>query len=152
MTVIVHGQDARGLRGKAFITLDRISVLIDDDRWDEVIGRMLCLEGGTELDVDDDRLDSLLINYDANEDGPLKADTLVPVVVRDIYMPRVRALIKWGDLVNRVNVIQPGDGVRADGERVPCSTDCGGCISCYYERWTAAARILGIETDQENTE
>ena len=149
MTVIIHGQDARELRGKAVVTLDRVTVLVDDDYWERVVGRMVCLEGGTELDIDDSRLDQALEGYDISVDGPIGEDTFIPVVVRDIYMPPFHAVVPWGSLMHCVNIIEPGNGVRATGERVPCLSRCGSCIACYYDRWSAVAARDGIGTDTE---
>jgi hypothetical protein len=145
MTVIIQGHDARQLKGRALITLDRVTALVDDDTWAPVVGRMVCLEGGTELDVDDGRLEQALEDYDLSTDGPLTREALIPVVVRDIYMPPCRALVRWGDLMHKVNIIEPGDGVRASGDRVACKDRCGRCVACYYARWQAKAKALGME-------
>jgi len=150
MTVIMHGQDARQLKGAALITLDRVTVWVDDETWAQVVGRMVRLEGGTELEVDNGRLDRVFEDYGVTTGGPLKDDTFIPVVIRDIYMPPCRALVRWGDLVHRVNMIAPGDGVRSSGKRVACKSGCGECIACYYARWTQRARDLGMALPKEN--
>lgn len=150
MTVIMQGQDARQLKGRALITLDRVTALVDDDKWAPVIGRMVRLEGGTELDVDGARIEQMLEDYDFDVDGPLMKDALIPVVIRDIYMPSGRALVRWGDLMHKVNIIEPGDGVRSSGKRVACKSGCGQCIACYYARWVQRARDLGMDLPKEN--
>ncbi len=149
MTVIVQGQDARQIRGRALITVDRVTALVDDDKWAPATGRMVRLEGGTELDVVGIRIEQMLEGYDFEADGPLAKDALIPVVIRDIYMPPCRALVRWGDLMHRVNIIEPGDGVRSSGKRVACKSRCGECIACYYDRWVQRARDLGMDLPKE---
>ena len=133
MTILLHGESAGDLRGRAFITLDRLTVLIDDPTWQRAIGSVVRLEGGTELDIDDERLGMLTLI----DDEPLDDLAVVPVIIRDIYLPPARAHVRMGDLRSTTNLVEVGAGVRASGARVPCAAKCGNCLSCYYERWTA---------------
>ena len=153
MTVIVHGKALGDLHGKALITLGRVTVLIcDDDRWQGVIGKVVCLEGGTELDVDNDRLDEMFSDCNLADHGLIDREVLIPVIIRDIYMPRLRALIPWKELVNRVNVTLPGEGARSSGDRVLCKSSCGSCLPCFYEKWIAVEIATCNDTDTDKEE
>lgn len=144
MTVIISGRDLDSLRGGALITLDRVTMIVDDEYWRPVVGTMLCLEGGTELDVDDARFEQY-----ANGNGELVDEPMIPVIVRDIYVPPVVGLLVVRQVAHKVNVIEPGTGVRATGKRVPCNRFNCGCLSCYRDRWVTAARKMGMEISDE---
>lgn len=172
MTTEIICHPYRQLEGAAFITLRDVSVLVNDDIWERVLGMRLVLPGGVEVDVDAQELEKALEDIeecdhdfgDAVERRPdlfcrdeskdLDLDLLVPVVVNDTDLPPARCLVPLGAILSAFQRGEPGVGQFARGgieERAPAvcghsAKDIGRyrCRSCLRRWWTIRAREMGI--------
>jgi hypothetical protein len=142
----------RRLAGTATCSLDEAKVLVDDDLWSDVFGLQLKLAGGTELDVDGSRLDKALEGIEDYGDTPI--DIYIPMIVRDVYLPPIKVLVRHGDLRQRYTPVEPGSGPRSSGEPQWCRHEsptlhANKCRSCFLRWWMIQAKLQGIEREGE---
>jgi len=177
MTVEITEHPYRRLKGKAFVTLtDDIVALVDDDEWERVLGLRLKLPGGCEVDVSDARIDRALEDIEeCDEDwqdaakrrpglfailpsadgGSGRYGLMVPLVVNDADLPRVRVLVRLEVLGQSFQAIARGAGVKARAEdgTATAPTICRHtkgemgktkCRGCFRRWWIAEARKVGL--------
>jgi len=177
MTVEISEHPYRRLRGKSFVTLtDDLAVLVNDDGWEPLLGLLMTLPGGCELDVDDAELDRALEDIEecdggwedvarrrpdlfailpATDYGSGLYGLLVPLVVNDADLPRVRVLVRLDVLGRSFQAVDLGAGVKAraaDGTATAptiCRHTKGEmgktkCRGCFRRWWIAEARKVGL--------
>lgn len=147
ITVITEPHPLRArLGGRAVVLVAPCEVFIDDEQWEPIFGSLLALEGGTLLAVRDVALGQALECADPED---LLPDLLVPLTLRDRYLPPVDILVPWARLQATGNVVGPWEGPRVAGGRGRCDhpfTDppWRECRFCFWRWWVVRARALGL--------
>lgn len=132
--------------GRGFVLVSPAEAFVDDEEWEQILGSMVALPGGTLLNVRDVALGQALEGADPSDPLP---DLLVPLTIRDIYLPPADVLIPLARLRSKANLVGPDDGPRANGPRTPCehpSTEFPhlDCLFCFWRWWASRAKALGL--------
>lgn len=149
VTVITEPHPLRALlAGRAAVLIAPTEAFVDDDEWEPVLGRVLHLAGGTLLATRDAALEQA--TEGADPEDPL-LDLLVPLTLRDVYMPPADVLVPWARLRASANVVGPWDGPRASGFRARCDHPFSDppeqdCWFCFWRWWASRAKALGLPT------
>jgi hypothetical protein len=142
VTITMHGDMDRMLVGTAYVTLRPTRAWTDASRWVPVFGAGIMLDGGVELHVRQREFDDLIDENDA-EGGALTSETMIPVVVRDIYLPEVELRVRLGDLMTGCDRVTKGSGPRSNGSPIGCTHSkrdlrCPACQRAWWQERACA--------------
>lgn len=173
MTVEITKHPYRQLAGSSFVTLDEeVRALVNDERWERVLGMNFILPGGCEVDVDDAELERALEDIEGCDENWEDASTrrpdlfhsagggtslglLVPCRVNDSDLPPVRVLVPLQELRKRCQPVELCGGKHARGTtaETPLESSCKhtgkefgrtNCRSCMRRFWTMRAKEMGV--------
>lgn len=173
MTIETTQHPFRQLAGMSFVTLgEDVQAHVEDGPWQEVLGLILVLPGGCELDVNDAELERALEaieicdeNWeDAAQRRPdlfhLDAanrllELLVPCVVNDADLPPTRVLVPLKALRRACQAVERGAGAHTrgtagDADRTATCRHTAAemgrhkCRSCFRRWWAIRAKAMGV--------
>lgn len=147
VTVITEPHPLRALlAGRAAVLVAPVDAFLDDEEWEPILGGVVALDGGTLLVTRDVALGQA--TEGADPEDPL-LDLLVPLTLRDIYLPPADVLVPWAKLRGAANVVGPWEGPRAAGVRARCDHPFSDppereCAFCFWRWWASRAKALGL--------
>jgi len=149
IVTIEGGSQLRQLKGKSFVAIKPIVVVVDDRAWDTIIGNSVVIHGGGELRVRDDMLDQALEDIESEDPDSDHSAVLIPLEIHDPHFPPAGVLVAAGVLEVSFNEIEPGTGPHnklglsaCDGGRHSKREKCS-CLRCFHDWWKVRAEEMG---------
>jgi len=141
ITVIVS-PTLDNLSGKALQALRPFAVFVNDYPWNDILGHVFTVPGGTELLIDSVAFDALGIKYGAET---IPDSELILATLNDVTLPPARVMIVQHSIARYCQITEPETGPRTLKHPEMCEhrkvdLSCPSCLSLW---WRSRASIMG---------